>query len=175
MRFIVRNSARNWTQRTNIRWAAREVPGLEVHCWAPSNLFLLSTASRARQAILSGFDGRLPWTGWWSSSSLVTQLLQDRIAERDILDDYWREQPVGTAVIVETGRTRPPLRCSCSHHAHPNEHCFGTDRRLSGNLGPRSLSVRHEIEPPNDKSKRSLVLHLGGHRRCLQALKSAFR
>jgi O-acetyl-ADP-ribose deacetylase (regulator of RNase III) len=100
MRFII--ATRSKDTADEIRWAAREVPGLEVHLGSFESLpsfDCVATAGNSFGLMDAGMDLALV-------KFFGTQV-QDRIQKR-ILEDYCGEQPVGTAFMVETGRLDHP-------------------------------------------------------------------
>jgi O-acetyl-ADP-ribose deacetylase (regulator of RNase III) len=100
MRFII--ATRNKDTADEIRWVARDVAGLEVYLGSFETLpsfDCVATAGNSFGLMDAGMDlAVLKFFG--------TQI-QDRIQQR-ILEDYCGEQPVGTAIIVETDRLDHP-------------------------------------------------------------------
>jgi O-acetyl-ADP-ribose deacetylase (regulator of RNase III) len=100
MRFII--ATRSKDTADEIRWAAREVPGLEVHL-SPFECLpsfdCVATAGNSFGLMDAGMD--------LAVVKFFGPQIQERIQKR-ILEDYCGEQPVGTAFIVETGRLDHP-------------------------------------------------------------------
>jgi O-acetyl-ADP-ribose deacetylase (regulator of RNase III) len=100
MRFII--ATRSKDTADEIRWAARDVPGLEVFLGSFESLpsfDCVATAGNSFGLMDAGMDlAVLKFFG--------TQI-QERIQKR-ILEDFCGEQPVGTSFIVETGRLDYP-------------------------------------------------------------------
>jgi O-acetyl-ADP-ribose deacetylase (regulator of RNase III) len=100
MRFII--TTRSKDTADEIRWAARDVTGLEVHLGsfeALPSFDCVATAGNSFGLMDAGMD--LAVVKFFGTE------IQARIQKR-ILEDYCGEQPVGTAFIVETGRLDHP-------------------------------------------------------------------
>ena len=114
MRFII--ATRSKDTADEIRWAARDVPGLEVFLGSFESLpsfDCVATAGNSFGLMDAGMDlAVLKFFG--------TQI-QERIQKR-ILEDYCGEQPVGTSFICGDRAARPPLCRPRTYNAHPDEH-----------------------------------------------------
>jgi len=100
MRFII--ATRNKDTADEIRWAVRDVPGLEIHLGSFDSLpsfDCVATAGNSFGLMDAGMD--------LAVLKFFGTHIQDHIQKR-ILEDYCGEQPVGTAFIVATGRTDHP-------------------------------------------------------------------
>src|SRR3954469_10892238 len=100
MRFII--AARNKDTADEVRWAARNVPEVEVYLGAFESLSsfdCVATAGNSFGLMDAGMD--------LAVLKFFGAHIQERIQKR-ILEDYCGEQPVGSAFIVETGRTDYP-------------------------------------------------------------------
>ena len=100
MRFIV--TTRNRDTADEIRWIARDVPDLEVHLGSFESLTgfdCVATAGYSFGLMDAGMD--------LAVLKFFGVHIQERI-QKLIIDDYCGEQPVGTAIIVETGRIDHP-------------------------------------------------------------------
>jgi len=96
MRFII--ATRSKDTADEIRWAARDVAGLEVYLGSFESLpsfDCVATAGNSFGLMDAGMD--------LAVVKFFGPEIQERIQKR-ILEDYCGEQPVGTAFIVETGR-----------------------------------------------------------------------
>src|SRR5690349_1524668 len=100
MRFII--ATRSKDTADEIRWAARDVLGLEVFLGSFDSLpsfDCLATAGNSFGLMDAGMD--------LAVVKFFGMHIRERIQKR-ILEDYCGEQPVGTAFIVETGRLDHP-------------------------------------------------------------------
>jgi O-acetyl-ADP-ribose deacetylase (regulator of RNase III) len=100
MRFII--ATRSKDTADEIRWAAREVAGLEVYLGSFESLpsfDCVATAGNSFGLMDAGMD--LAVVKFFGAQ------IQERIQKR-ILEDYCGEQPVGSAFLVETGRLDHP-------------------------------------------------------------------
>lgn len=100
MRFIV--VTRDKDTADEIRWAAKDAPDLEVHLGSfdsISSFDCVATAGNSFGLMDAGMD--LAIVKFFGTE------LQEKI-QRKIIEDFCGEQPVGTAFIVETGRTDHP-------------------------------------------------------------------
>ena len=100
MRFIVATRAKDTADE--IRWIARDTPGMEVHLGSFESLptfDCVATAGNSFGLMDAGMD--------LAVLKFFGPELQERI-QKTILEDYCGEQPVGTAFIVETGRLDHP-------------------------------------------------------------------
>ena len=100
MRFII--VTRDKDTADEIRWIAREVPGVEVHLGtfeALPSFDCVATAGNSFGLMDAGMD--LAVLKFFGSQ------LQAQIQQR-ILTEYCGEQPVGTALIIDTGRLDHP-------------------------------------------------------------------
>ena len=101
LRFII--ATRNKDTADEIRWVARDSPDVEVFLGAFESLpsfDCVATAGNSFGLMDAGMD--------LAVLKFFGQQIQERIQKR-ILEDYCGEQPVGTAVIVETGRMDHPF------------------------------------------------------------------
>jgi O-acetyl-ADP-ribose deacetylase (regulator of RNase III) len=100
MRFII--ATRSKDTADEIRWAGRDVPGLEVFLGSFESLpsfDCVATAGNSFGLMDAGMD--------LAVLKFFGMQIQERIQKR-ILEDYCGEQPVGTAFIVDTGRLDHP-------------------------------------------------------------------
>jgi len=100
MRFIV--GTRSKDTADEIRWAARDTPDLEVYLGSFESLpsfDCVATAGNSFGLMDAGMD--LAILKFFGCE------LQDKIQAR-IIEEFYGEQPVGTAFIVETGRLDHP-------------------------------------------------------------------
>src|SRR5882757_5106525 len=97
MRFIIATRSKETAEE--IRWAARDAEGIEVYPGSFESLpsfDCVATAGNSFGLMDAGMD--------LAVLKFFGQQIQEKVQKR-ILDDYCGEQPVGTAFIVETGRT----------------------------------------------------------------------
>jgi O-acetyl-ADP-ribose deacetylase (regulator of RNase III) len=100
MRFII--ATRSKDTADEIRWVARDAAGLEVYQGSFESLpsfDCVATAGNSFGLMDAGMD--------LAVLKFFGMQLQEQIQKR-ILDDYCGEQPVGTALIVDTGRLDHP-------------------------------------------------------------------
>src|SRR5678809_83114 len=100
MRFII--ATRSKETADEIRWAARDVPGLEVFLGSFESVpsfDCVATAGNSFGLMDAGMDLAI--------LKFFGHELQDKIQKR-IINEFYGEQPVGTAFIVETGRVDYP-------------------------------------------------------------------
>lgn len=100
MRFIV--ATRSKDSADEIRWAAKDTPDLEVYLGSfesVTSFDCVATAGNSFGLMDAGMD--LAILKFFGSE------LQDKIQAR-IIEEFYGEQPVGTAFIVETGRLDHP-------------------------------------------------------------------
>jgi len=97
VRFIVVTRSKDTADE--IRWVVRDAPELEVHLGSFESLAAfdcVATAGNSFGLMDAGMD--------LAVVKFFGEHVQERIQNR-IIEDYCGEQPVGTAFIVETGRT----------------------------------------------------------------------
>jgi O-acetyl-ADP-ribose deacetylase (regulator of RNase III) len=100
MRFII--ATRSKDTADEIRWAARDLPTVEVHLGSFESMAsfdCVATAGNSFGLMDAGMD--LAVVKYFGTH------VQERI-QRRILEDFCGEQPVGTAFLVETGRVDHP-------------------------------------------------------------------
>ena len=100
MRFII--VTRSQETAEEIRWSARDTPEVEIHLGSFESIpsfDCVATAGNSFGLMDAGMD--------LAVLKFFGPQIQEKI-QRRILDDYCGEQPVGTAFLVETGRSDHP-------------------------------------------------------------------
>src|SRR5690349_13275862 len=100
MRFVV--ATRSKDTADEIRWAARDTPEMEIFLGSFESVpsfDCVATAGNSFGLMDAGMDLAI--------LKFFGRELQDKIQKR-IVEEFFGEQPVGTAFIVETGRTDHP-------------------------------------------------------------------